>query len=200
MTADDPERTARRGIRVSDAEREAVVEQLRDAAAEGRIDLGELDTRLALALTARTYGDLAPLTVDLPPVVAPVLAPPIVLKGGMHGASRSGRWEVPVRITLHGGVGGAKLDFTRTDCRLPEVEIEVHGEMAGVTIVIPDGWVAETDGVDPGIGGMKDRTTADRLPGTPVIRLTGDGGMAGVVIRHPNFRERRKLNRTGTGQ
>ncbi len=34
--------------------------------------------------------------------------------------------------------------------------------------------------------------TSDRLPGTPLIRLTGAGGMAGVVIRHLNHRERRK--------
>ena len=31
-------------------------------------------------------------------------------------------------------------------------------------------------------------------PGTPLIRLSGSGGMAGVVIRHPNRWERRNLN------
>ncbi|MGW6080497.1 hypothetical protein ACWF09_31255, partial [Streptomyces sp. NPDC055186] len=51
---------------------------------------------------------------------------------------------------------------------------------------------ADTSGMDPGVGGLRDKTTADRLPGTPLIRLTGAGGMAGVVIRHPNRRERRK--------
>ncbi|MER7000303.1 DUF1707 domain-containing protein [Streptomyces sp. NPDC000410] len=183
-------------MRVSHAERDAVVEQLRDAAADGRIDLDELDARLAVALTAKTYGDLAPLTADLPTEAA-VLDPgePLTLKGGMHGVSRVGRWQVPARISARGGMGGVKLDFTRTECRLPEVEIEVHGEMAGVTVVIPDGWVADTDGVDPGVGGVKDKTTEDRLPGTPLIRFVGQGGMGGVVVRHPNLRERRKLER-----
>ncbi|WP_435847187.1 DUF1707 SHOCT-like domain-containing protein [Streptomyces chrestomyceticus] len=42
------------------------VVRLREAAAEGRIDLAELDDRLEGALTAKTCADLAPLTADLP--------------------------------------------------------------------------------------------------------------------------------------
>lgn len=170
------------------------MERLRDAAAEGRIDFDELDARLEQALTSRTYAELAVLTADLPQVDSPASRPPLVLKGGMHGASQGpGRWEVPGHVIAHGGMGGVKLDFTRVECRLPEVAVEAYGEMAGVTVVIPDGWAADTGGVDPGVGGLKDRTTSDRLPGTPLIRLTGNGGMGGVVVRHPNRRERRKL-------
>ena len=57
--------------RVSDREREAVAERLRDAAAEGRLDAEELDERLTVAYRARTVSDLAPLTADLPPAPAP---------------------------------------------------------------------------------------------------------------------------------
>ncbi|AWS45939.1 DUF1707 domain-containing protein [Streptosporangium sp. 'caverna'] len=195
MTAESPDPSHRGELRVSHADREAVVELLSKAAAEGRIDLTELDERLEQALTARTYADLKPLTADLPSEVPPNAGKPLVLKGGLHGVARVGRWQVPAKITAYGGMAGVKLDFTRTDCRLPEVEIEVHGQMAGVVIVIPDGWTADTGEVDPGMGGLKDRTTSDRLPGTPLIRLTGTGGAAGVVIRHPNGLERRKLRR-----
>jgi hypothetical protein len=171
-----------------------VVERLRDAAAEGRIDFDELDARLEQALTSRTHAELAVLTADLPQVDSPASRPPLVLKGGVYGASRGpGRWEVPGHVIAHGGVGGVKLDFTRVECRLTEVAVEAHGEIAGVTVVIPDGWAADTGGVDPGIGGLTDKTTPDRLPGTPLIRLTGTGGAGGVVVRHPNRRERRKL-------
>jgi hypothetical protein len=52
--------------RASDAEREAVAERLRRAAAEGRLDPDELDERLGRAYGARTVGELAPLTEDLP--------------------------------------------------------------------------------------------------------------------------------------
>ncbi|MEU5282702.1 DUF1707 domain-containing protein [Streptomyces sp. CA-278952] len=208
MTAQYPEPSPRPvppgGIRASHDDREAVVERLRDAAAEGRIDFDELDSRLELALTAKTHGELATLTADLPvPHSSSATAsasaagsrPPLVLKGGMFGASLGpGRWEVPGHVIAHGGVGGVTLDFTRVECRLAEVVVEAYAETSGVTVVIPDGWVADTSGIDPGIGGLTDKTTSDRLPGTPLIRLTGSGTMGGVVIRHPNKRERRKLD------
>lgn len=182
-------------LRASHDDREAVVEQLRDAAAEGRIDLDELDSRLEQALKSRTHAELAVLTADLPKPQSPEPQPPLVLKGGMHGVSRGpGRWEVPGHVIAHGGLAGAKIDFSRAECRLTEVTVEAYGEAAGVTIIIPDGWAADTSGMDPGIGGLKDKTTPDRLAGTPLIRLTGTGGMAGVVIRHPNRWERRKLH------
>ncbi|MEV7780906.1 DUF1707 domain-containing protein [Kitasatospora sp. NPDC088351] len=195
MTADLPEPVRPGDVRASHAERDAVVERLQEAAAEGRLDLHELDARLEQALIAKTHADLASLTGDLPPVVPVDPGRPLVLKGGLNGVSRIGRWQVPARIIAYGGLGGAKLDFTRTDCRLSAVEVEVHGQMAGVTVVIPDGWAAETGGVDPGLGGLKDLTTSDRLSGTPLIRLSGTGGPAGVVVRHPNRWERRKLRR-----
>jgi hypothetical protein len=53
-------------MRVSDREREAVVEKLREHAAEGRLDAGELDERLSAAYAARTRRDLVGLTHDLP--------------------------------------------------------------------------------------------------------------------------------------
>ena len=55
-------------LRASDAEREAVVEQLRRHAAEGRIDSEELEERVTAAYAARTHGELVPLTADLPGV------------------------------------------------------------------------------------------------------------------------------------
>ena len=53
-------------LRISDEDRHQVAEVLRQAAGEGRIDLDELDQRLEAAYAAKTYGELVPLTVDLP--------------------------------------------------------------------------------------------------------------------------------------
>ena len=53
-------------MRISDADRHRVAEFLREAAGEGRIDLDELDSRLEATYAAKTYGDLVPITVDLP--------------------------------------------------------------------------------------------------------------------------------------
>ena len=191
-----PTVSSTRTARASDADRDRVAEVLREAAGDGRLTLEELQERLNQVYMAKTYAELAVLTADLPKQQPAGDLPPLVLKGGLHGASRGpGRWEVPGHVIAQGGLAGVKLDFTRVECRLTEVRVEAYGEAAGVTIVIPDGWAADTSAMDPGIGGLKDRTTSDRLPGTPLVRLSGSGGMAGVVLRHPNRWERRKLNR-----
>src|SRR5215475_8397825 len=66
------------GLRASHADRDAVVEQLRVAAGDGRLTPEELDQRLEVALTARTYAELATLTADLPAAGPPatVASPP----------------------------------------------------------------------------------------------------------------------------
>jgi hypothetical protein len=60
-------------MRVSDADRDAVTARLRDHFAEGRLTEGELDERVTAALSAKTFGELRPLTADLP---GPVPVPP----------------------------------------------------------------------------------------------------------------------------
>src|SRR3954452_17208623 len=52
--------------RASDAEREAAADWLRDAATEGRLDPDELDERVGKVYAARTHGELALVTDDLP--------------------------------------------------------------------------------------------------------------------------------------
>lgn len=56
----------RSSLRASDADREHAAEQLRDAAAEGRLLAVELEHRLGTALSARTYGELDAVVADLP--------------------------------------------------------------------------------------------------------------------------------------
>jgi hypothetical protein len=53
-------------MRISDADRSEVIDILQRATAEGRLDLDELDARVAGALAARTWSDVDPLIEDLP--------------------------------------------------------------------------------------------------------------------------------------
>jgi hypothetical protein len=64
MATDDP-------IRASDADRDVVVDALRQAFSEGRLTLDEFDERMSAAYVSRTWGQLRELTADLP--VQPVL-------------------------------------------------------------------------------------------------------------------------------
>ncbi|SDJ88182.1 protein of unknown function [Actinopolyspora mzabensis] len=60
-----------RGVRASDAEREAVAERLRHAMNEGRLDIAEFDERVGQAYAAVTRAELEPLTRDLPDTSRP---------------------------------------------------------------------------------------------------------------------------------
>ncbi|WP_312881709.1 DUF1707 and DUF4870 domain-containing protein [Actinomadura alba] len=64
-------------MRASNAEREPVIEHLKQAYAEGRLDHGEFDLRVHLAMTAKTRAELAAITRDLVPPVAPAHRPDV---------------------------------------------------------------------------------------------------------------------------
>jgi hypothetical protein len=58
-------------IRCSDAEREQTAARLRDAAAEGRLSMEELEERLGSVYAAKYHHELDPLVTDLPRPPAP---------------------------------------------------------------------------------------------------------------------------------
>jgi hypothetical protein len=63
-------------MRISDADRAATAERLRIALDEGRLDITEYDERVRSAYAATTYGELEPITADLPPVPVPAVKKP----------------------------------------------------------------------------------------------------------------------------
>lgn len=71
-------------LRISDAERTEVQDRLRRAHDEGRLDLVEFDERVRTLWAARTRGDLAPITADLPS------PPPAPARGRVFSATPGG--------------------------------------------------------------------------------------------------------------
>src|ERR1700760_4254415 len=53
-------------LRISDIDRDRAAEVLREAHAQGRITVDELDERLTSVYSAKTFADLVPVTRDLP--------------------------------------------------------------------------------------------------------------------------------------
>ncbi len=70
----DPAAAGRDQLRASHADREQVIDTLKNAFVHGRLTKDELDARAGQALAARTHADLAALTADIPP--APAAARP----------------------------------------------------------------------------------------------------------------------------
>jgi len=84
-------------LRAADTDRAAVADALGRAMSAGRLSVEEYDDRLARAYAARTYGELAPLTADLPDQPRPaVVAPPAPVATGARAddgaCAGSGAW------------------------------------------------------------------------------------------------------------
>ncbi|MBW4716141.1 DUF1707 domain-containing protein [Saccharothrix sp. SC076] len=191
-------------MRASDADREKVAKVLQQAHGEGRLDLHELDERLASVYAAKTYGELVPLTADLgipgtslvPPVAHPLQAHlPANRVGGEPGPStsiafwsgvdRRGEWVVPATHTVVAIMGGVVLDLSRARFAAAETTISVFAMWGGVEIFVPEDVTVRVDGA--GIMGAFDDTTykTPTIPGGPVVRITGVAMMAGVEVRRP---------------
>jgi hypothetical protein len=67
----DPAAAGGDRLRAGHADREKVIEALKDAFVHGRLTRDELGTWAGQALSARTYADLAALIADIPPAPAP---------------------------------------------------------------------------------------------------------------------------------
>ena len=67
------------GLRASRAARERVIDLLKAAFVQGRLDRDEFDARIGQAVASRTYGELAAVTADLPAelITAPPRRPPV---------------------------------------------------------------------------------------------------------------------------
>ena len=172
-----------------------MAERLREAAGDGRIDLEELEERLEKAFSAKTYGDLEPLTADLPspgssPVVGPSKEPatvePLTLKTGAGDITQDGYWVVPARIQAVSRMGNIKIDFTRAECHQTEIVLDVNAGIGNVTVIVPHGWSVRTHSLRVAVGSVRNRATEPPAAGSPTLEVTGRASMGDVRIRYPN--------------
>jgi hypothetical protein len=111
-------RPAGRGrLRASHADREQVIDTLKDAFVQGRLTKDELDSRVGSVLASRTYADLAALTDDLPAGPPPARHPrqrvPARSRRPENRTVRNGARVIAATTVLTGGVwAGALLSNT----------------------------------------------------------------------------------------
>lgn len=79
------------GLRCTHADRDRVVDLLKDAYAEGRLDQAEFDARFDQAMHARTYVELDHVLVDLVPGAAPVPVPGVAVRPRLAPPTREER-------------------------------------------------------------------------------------------------------------
>jgi Domain of unknown function (DUF1707)/Cell wall-active antibiotics response 4TMS YvqF len=173
-------------IRVSDAEREAVVARLNAATGEGRLTLEEFTDRAGRAYAARTQGELARLVDDLPATSAgvPASASPRRrwLVSPIGSVKRSGRWRLEGDTGLITGVGSVKLDLGDAVLGAPEASLTVVSAVGSVKVWIPRGARVEVTGLSI-LGSRRVQENADTdYRDAPVLRLRIFSGVGSVRI------------------
>jgi DUF1707 SHOCT-like domain len=132
-------------MRASHEDRDRVVDALRVAGGDGRLSAEELDTRLERALSARTLGELAGLTADLPN--APAAKEVLVIRQHAGKYVQEGRWLVPARIELRTQLCRVTLDFTHAVITSGVLRIDADMQHGKLFIVSPPGIAINTDGL-----------------------------------------------------
>lgn len=181
-------------VRASDAEREAVVEQLRVASVEGRLSLAELTDRTEAAYTASTHAELALLTQDLP------AAGPGAFPAAQHGpgsgperrrrwfvgvmgdTKRRGAWRIDQELGAVAVMGDVLLDLREAEVRTDAVDITAVSVMGDVKIIVPDGVHVDLDGM--AVMGDKRVDVLEAAPGmnVPVVRVRAYAVMGDVKV------------------
>jgi Domain of unknown function (DUF1707)/Cell wall-active antibiotics response 4TMS YvqF len=185
--------------RASDSEREATVVRLREAAAEGRLTVEELATRIDAAYAATTQAELEPLTEDLPAVASSSMA----IEGGgggtrfllgvFGGGDRRGRWRVAERVTVVNVFGGADLDLREATLAAPEIRITVVSIFGGSDIVVPEGVHVELTSFALFGGDDLRLEGPEPPPGAPVVHVRTVSIFGGTDVKTRRGRRRRGL-------
>jgi hypothetical protein len=203
-------------LRISDDDRHKVAEVLRQAAGEGRIDLDELDERLEAAYHAKTYGDLVPITADLPaagraqplPQPLPHATSHPVPAGAVYASSiavmsetkRVGRWLVEDHHSALAVMGTVVLDLRQAEISGPEVVINASAIMGEVKVLVDAGTavIVEGTGVMGEYTEQRAKVPFDAEAGGPIVRLRGFALMGSVHVQRrgaPGESLRKRLGR-----
>ncbi len=157
---------------------------LTQAAADGRLTLGEHGERVERAYAARTLGELTVLTADL---AAPSAQPIRVdnrraVTGIFARERRSGRWVVPASLGVIAIFGEVILDLR--EALLQSRQVTIYATVIGgqVELIVPDG-IAVVLTQTAVLGRKQAGDGPPPGPGAPVIevRIMSVGGRVRVV-------------------
>jgi hypothetical protein len=185
-------------IRASDQERDAAVQRLQVAFAEGRIDDQEFDERTRAALVARTRTELDRVVADLPRsgelVTGGVQSTGRLLLAMKGGLQRRGRWRVPERLNAVAYKSDCEVDLRAAELSASSTTITAVAYKGRVQILVPPGVRVQVQGYSYG-GHWADQMPDDDLPaGAPVVQVRAVA-YKGVVEARPTPTPRGEITR-----
>ncbi|MGD0555046.1 MAG: DUF1707 domain-containing protein [Streptosporangiaceae bacterium] len=182
-------------VRASDADRDRVVEAISAASAEGRLSPEESSQRIDAALVARTHGDLASLTTDLPAVPqGNAVAIPEEITAVLGNESRKGPWVVPPQLVVRSVLGDCHLEMQDAIIEQPVTIIDVTAKFGSVTIWVPDGTDVRMTGRAV-LSAKSSELHGKPQPGAPVIVVHCDLFCSAVTVKLPDWKMRLRAKR-----
>lgn len=176
-------------IRISDAEREAVVARLREASGEGRLGLDEFAERVGAVYRSTTAAELEQITVDLPAPAEPSARRPTRWTVGVLSSERrTGPWR-PARPTRAWATfGSCEVDLADVECDDGAVDLHAVAVLGGIDVVVPEGAQVELDGF--AVFGSKSHRLRPAPPRAdfPRVRIRARAVFGSVVVRNPRRR------------
>ncbi|GAA3723174.1 hypothetical protein HDA32_000731 [Spinactinospora alkalitolerans] len=183
-------------LRASDADRERVLEVLRAAAEDGRLDLSEFDGRVEQVHRARTLGELPPITADLlPPEAQPIRLGTEPVAALFRNESRSGRWVVPAEQLSFALFATAELDLRDALLVRNHVRMTASTLFGRVRVRVPEGVDVRVRGWSF-LGRRATTTRPVRTDGAPVLEVQGFSLFGSVRVSAP----KRRRNWLGRGR
>lgn len=207
MTVDDPGRTpppvTRPELRLSNAEREAIIDQLKIAQDEGRIDLHEFEERVGQVYAAKVHAEATPVLADLPAVHPPppsgastpeaitdVHATPVNrprwMFAVMSGRESRGRWSPGEPNRTFTLMGSQTLDLTKVDAL--HVDIRACTIMGETKIIVPPGTHVDLGGFIL-MGETSNKMYDDEGESPMRVRVRSYGLMGECSVRTPGKRD-----------
>jgi hypothetical protein len=187
----EPQAFDPKNLRVSDADREHILELLQKAVAQGMLTLDEFTERTDQALASRTRGELNSVVIDLPGVVHTEVAPadkPMVLKTRAGTVKQNGVWEVPSTITAECTMGTVHVDFTQARCAHKDVTLRATCGSGTVLVIVPRGWLVRMEDVSSGMGNVVNKANDPANPAMPTLHVHATVGMGTIKLKHPRGR------------
>ncbi len=182
-------------MRVSNAEREAIIAKLHAATEEGRLDLHEFADRSQQAYEARTYAEVEGLLADLPETTGTLAVPtgaglgpgtgPAELRLTPKASSleRKGDWLVPPKLIVDAKASSVKLDCRHAVINSGHVDLEVNLIASSFEIVLPAGAYAVDENTEVIASSMNNR--ASYKGGTGIrFSISGKAKASSVTFRH----------------
>ena len=144
-----------------------------------------------MALTARTYDQLAALVKDLPAAPGlvtgvPAAEPKELVRIDCHSSviKRDGPWVVPQRMEIRVSSGSVTLDFTEAVITRPSLLIDAEVHSGSLTLITKPGVVIETDDVSVRSGVTTIQPSDPSVPVILRVQVSGTVG-SGVITAGP---------------